>query len=177
MATTRGKTAVSPTLHPRARSSSNPPPAPPTPPTPPYSYPRCLSAGQCVDICQRPDIKAVVEESQRRYKPCSSSDACARGEECTLPQFPCSLVQCNPHAISKGMDFVEFVACPKICLPEAPKMINASFSDEGDRITVRGDIHVQGKKGLVAPVGWTTYAGTQPRTKCDHDTGMDSGMQ
>lgn len=98
--------------------------------------PSCLTAGQCVDICQRPDIKAVVEESQRRYKPCSSSDACARGEECTLPQFPCSLVQCNPHAISRGMDFVEFVACPKICLPEAPKMVNASFSDEGDRITV-----------------------------------------
>lgn len=89
-----------------------------------------------MDVCQRPDIKLVVEDSQRRYKPCTSASTCAKGEECIEPKFPCTLVQCNPYAISKGLNPVEFVECNKICLPEAPKMLKAAFSDSGDRIEV-----------------------------------------
>jgi hypothetical protein len=55
------------------------------------------------------------------------------------PQFPCTRVQCNAHALSKGGDVMEFVPCGKICLPEAPRMINASFTDSGDMIEVRSD--------------------------------------
>lgn len=55
---------------------------------------------------------------------------------CREPEFACTMAHCNPHAISKGSDMVEFVPCPKICLAETPKMISAVFADDGTSIQV-----------------------------------------
>lgn len=53
------------------------------------------------------------------------------------------MVQCNPHAISRGLDFVEFVACPKICMAESPRMVNATFSDDGMSIKVSDELRAR----------------------------------
>lgn len=53
-----------------------------------------------------------------------------------MPQFACTTVQCNPHALSNGVDPIEFVPCGTICVADAPRMVNASFADSGDRIEV-----------------------------------------
>lgn len=107
----------------------------------------CLTAGTCVNICARPDIKAVVEDSARRYRPCANATTCAAGEECRQPQFACTMVQCTPLALSQGVEPVQFVPCPKICMAEAPKMLNASFSDSGTKIQVSVGLSVVCAKG------------------------------
>lgn len=46
------------------------------------------------------------------------------------------MVQCNPLALSQGVDPVQFVPCAEICMAQAPKMLNATFSDSGTKIQV-----------------------------------------
>lgn len=96
----------------------------------------CLTAGTCVNICARPDIKAALDDSARRYRPCTNAATCAQGEECGQPTFACSMVTCNPRALSQGVDPVQLLPCPKICMAAAPQMLNASFSDNGSKIRV-----------------------------------------
>lgn len=47
------------------------------------------------------------------------------------------MVRCNPLAITARELPVVLAACPAICLPEAPRMLGARFTDAGDAIEVR----------------------------------------
>lgn len=44
---------------------------------------------------------------------------------------------CNAANVNKGLDPIELLSCQNICWPSAPRMVNATFSNDGNAIEVR----------------------------------------
>lgn len=70
---------------------------------------RCVAAGTCVAVCERPDIKAAVEQSKRIHKICETSKC-----ECKAAQQPG--VQMHAHQLTVAAVLAHILAAAVLAL-------------------------------------------------------------